>query len=145
MSQSTNHGQTVGASSAGCDKSPRDGRSDRQPGNDERRTSDRVVVDLWVEEHTDDALYFQRATNLSLGGLYLDKTLPHPPGTRVQLELRLPGERAPLRVSGEVVPATAREVGMGVRFVGLSLDERARIADYLARAPFRIHAGRGSA
>lgn len=114
--------------------------------NDERRTSDRVVVDLWVEEHTDDALYFQRATNLSLGGLYLDKTLPHPPGTRVQLELRLPGERAPLRVVGEVVPATAREVGMGVRFVGLSLDERARIAEYLARAPFRIHPSeRGSA
>ena len=106
--------------------------------NDERRRTGRITVDLWVEEHTDDALYFQRATNLSLGGLFLDRTLPHPAGTRVQLELRLPGEQSPLRVAGEVVPTPDRERGMGVRFLGLTLQERARIADYLIRAPFRI-------
>jgi uncharacterized protein (TIGR02266 family) len=106
--------------------------------NEERRTSSRIVVDLWVEERTEDALYFQRATNLSLGGLFLDRTLPHPAGTRVQLELRLPGETAPLRVFGEVVPPTERDVGMGVRFVGLSTHERARIANFLDRAPFRV-------
>ena len=63
-----------------------------EPTKSERRGSERVVVDLWVEEHTDDALYFQRATNLSMGGLFLDRTLPHPAGTRVQLEVRLPGD-----------------------------------------------------
>ncbi|MEI8254265.1 MAG: PilZ domain-containing protein [Deltaproteobacteria bacterium] len=104
----------------------------------DRRTNHRVVVELWVEERTEDALYFQRATNLSIGGLFLDHTLPHPAGTRVQLELRLPGEPTPILVSGEVVPATDRDLGMGVRFVGLSQHERARIAEYLERAPFRV-------
>ncbi len=106
--------------------------------NEDRRTNNRVVVDLWVEEHTEDALYFQRATNLSIGGVFLDRTLPHPAGTRVQLELRLPGETAPLRVAGEVVPTVDRDMGMGVRFVGLSTFERDRIASYLDRAPFRV-------
>lgn len=104
----------------------------------ERRSSQRVVVDLWVEEHTDDALYFQRATNLSLGGMFLDRTLPHPPGTRVVIEMRLPGDPTPLRVHGEVVAAAERETGMGVKFLNLGVQERARIADYLARAPFLV-------
>ncbi len=106
--------------------------------NSERRTNNRVVVDLWVEERTEDALYFQRATNLSIGGLFLDRTLPHPAGTRVQLELRLPGEASPLRVAGEVVANADRDMGRGVRFVNLSTHERARLAEYLDRAPFRV-------
>jgi uncharacterized protein (TIGR02266 family) len=104
----------------------------------ERRSNNRVVDDLWVEERTEDALYFQRATNLSVGGLFLDHTLPHPAGTVVQLELRLPGDNTPLRLAGEVVPATERDMGMGVRFLGLATHERARIAEYLARAPFLV-------
>src|SRR5215472_5208903 len=101
----------------------------------ERRNNQRVIVDLWVEEHTDDALYFQRATNLSMGGLFLDRTLPHPAGTRVQLEVRLPGDGNPLRLSGEVVPCTPREFGMGVRFVELTPHERASISEYLNHLP----------
>ena len=104
----------------------------------ERRNNGRVVVDLWVEEHCDDALYFQRAINLSMGGMFLDRTLPHPSGTRVQIEMRLPGEGSPLRLAGEVVPASMRDVGMGIRFVGMSPNERARISEYLVRAPFRV-------
>jgi len=103
----------------------------------ERRSARRVPVNLWVDEHTDDALYLQRATNLSLGGLFLDGTLPHPPGTRIKLEVRLPGEEAPLCIEGEVVAADARELGMGVQFVGLTPAERDLLADFLDRAPFR--------
>jgi uncharacterized protein (TIGR02266 family) len=104
----------------------------------ERRRESRVVIDLWVEEHSDDALYFQRATNLSTGGLFLERTLPHAPGTVVQIDLRLPGEPAPLRVKGEVVSAQTRELGMGLRFVELTDDARARISEYLRRAPLRV-------
>ena len=101
----------------------------------ERRTSARVSVNLEVEERTAGDLYFQRATNLSITGLYLDGTLPHPPGTQVVLALALPGEPTPVRVRGEVIPPTARPRGMGVKFVSVSAYNRARIAEYLARAP----------
>jgi len=91
----------------------------------------RAEVAIWVEERTNDALYYQRATNLSLGGIWLDGTLPHPPGTRVALDIELPGD-GPLRVNGEVVPRQAGASGMAVRFVGLSEAGRARIAALLA-------------
>ena len=55
----------------------------------ERRKLPRADVAIWVEERTNDALYYQRATNLSLGGIWLDGTLPHPPGTRVALDIEL--------------------------------------------------------
>jgi uncharacterized protein (TIGR02266 family) len=104
----------------------------------ERRNETRVTIDLWVEEHTDDALYFQRATNLSTGGLFLERTLPHAPGTVVEIDLRLPGDAEPLRVKGEVVPATSRELGMGLRFVDLRDSDKSRISDYLRNAPLRV-------
>lgn len=110
----------------------------------ERRAAPRAVVDLWVEERTDDALYFQRATSLSATGLFLDRTLPHPPGTRVALDLRFPGEPAPMRLHGEVCePRDPNAVGMAVRFLDLSIADRARLLDFVARAPFRVSPGAG--
>lgn len=98
-----------------------------------RRGGDRTSVELWVDEIHEGALYFQRATNLSLGGLYLDRTLPHPPGTRITLALRLPDgedEGTPMRVEAVVVEAP-RELGMGVRFMGMTQAQRIRVANYL--------------
>ncbi len=106
----------------------------------ERRNESRITVDLWVEERTEDALYFQRATNLSPGGLFLERTLAHAPGTVVEIDLRFPGDSAPIRVQGEVVPSGSRDLGMALRFVHLTDTARGRINDYLKHAPFRIDA-----
>ena len=96
-----------------------------------RRTVARSEVELWVDEIDDDgAVYYQRATNLSLGGLFLDRTLPHPAGTRMTLCLTLPDDRDALRVEAEVVDAP-REMGMGVRFVSITDAQRASLARYL--------------
>lgn len=95
----------------------------------ERRTHTRVPVDLWVEERHAGVTYFQRATNLSLGGLYLDRTLAHPPGTRVRLAVRLGADD--VGVTGEVVGPTADDTGMNLRFVDLDRPTRARLADFL--------------
>jgi uncharacterized protein (TIGR02266 family) len=94
----------------------------------ERRESGRVGVDLWVEERTGDATYFQRATNLSQGGLFLHGTLAHPPGTRVSLDLHLPDSGDPIGVRGEVVAVPLSERGMGIRFIGLTPAASRRIA-----------------
>lgn len=99
----------------------------------DRRASERADVAIWVQERTKDALYFQRATNLSLGGVFLEGTLPHPPGTRVELDLELFSE-APLRVEGEVVGRAPGGVGMAVRFLDLGASERAALAAYLRRS-----------
>lgn len=96
-----------------------------------RRNVPRADVAIWVEERTRDALYYQRATNLSLGGLWLEGTLPHPPGTRVVLDLELPGD-APLRVEGEVVLRRSEAKGMAVRFVALDAQQTKRLTAFIA-------------
>ena len=81
--------------------------------------------------------YFQRATNVSLGGLYLDRTLPHPPGTRVHLAVKLGALDVDL--TGEIVGA-ANDTGMNVRFIDLDRTQRALIADFL----LSLHARTGT-
>jgi hypothetical protein len=98
----------------------------------ERRGTDRARVELWVTEEGEREAYFHRATSLSLGGLFLDRTLPHAPGTVVQLKVRLGDAGPELFLSGEVVEAT-RELGMGVRFRALPTEQRRQLAEYLQR------------
>lgn len=79
-------------------------------------------------------MYFQRTRNLSMGGAFLEGTLPHPPGTQVKLEIELPGDTS-LVLDGEVVEAPDGGVGMGIKFVGLSAVQRLRLTEVLAGSP----------
>lgn len=96
----------------------------------EKRGEARAEVAMWVEERVQTALYFQRATNLSAGGVYLEGTLPHDAGTRVTLDLELPDGL--LRVEGEVVSHRPGVPGMAVRFLSLTEEERERLRSVTA-------------
>lgn len=90
---------------------------------------------MWVEEITDGSQVYRRAGNLSRGGLFLDQTIPLPLGTRVQLRFTLPGDSAPITVTGEIVSVSAdTTLGMGVKFVDLPEEAAARLEQYLSRA-----------
>jgi uncharacterized protein (TIGR02266 family) len=101
----------------------------------ERRQGNRVPVQIWVEEKTDRELYFQRSANLSTGGIYLENTIPHPVGTRVNLRFQLPGDADKIEVKAEVAAAIAgeEEFGMGLKFVDLGADIADKIKQYIAR------------
>ena len=101
----------------------------------ERRQGSRVPVQIWVEEKTDRELYFQRSANLSRGGIYLENTIPHPVGTRVNLRFQLPGDAEKIEVKAEVAAAIAgeEEFGMGLKFVELPDAIAERIQQYVAR------------
>jgi len=101
----------------------------------ERRQGNRVPVQIWVEEKTDRELYFQRSANLSSGGIYLENTIPHPVGTRVNLRFQLPGDADKIEVKAEVAAAIAgeEEFGMGLKFVELAPGAAERIQQYVAR------------
>ena len=102
----------------------------------DRRSSERLPVDMWVEEATDRELYFQRSANISEGGIYLEHTIPHPRGTRVSLRFILPRESEPLQVRGEIVNVSDApgELGMGVKFVDLDQQDLKRIQSFIQRA-----------
>ena len=101
----------------------------------ERRQGSRVPVQIWVEEKTDHELYFQRSANLSAGGIYLENTIPHPVGTRVNLRFSLPGDDQKIEVRAEVAAAIAgeEEFGMGLKFVDLADGVLEQIKKYIAR------------
>jgi uncharacterized protein (TIGR02266 family) len=102
---------------------------------EERRGGPRIPIEMWVEETTGSERYFRRAGNLSRGGLRLEHTIPLPVGTNVNLTFTLPGDKAPIEVTGEIVSATPPEdLRMGVKFTNLSQDAIARIEAFLSRA-----------
>ena len=100
----------------------------------ERRRAERIPLEMWVEETTDNERYFRRAGNLSRGGLRLDYTIPLPQGTVVNLTFTLPGDSAPVEVSGEIVSSSGPDdLRMGVKFVTVAPAAQAQIDAYLAR------------
>lgn len=97
----------------------------------EKRREQRVLVDLWIEVERDGELYFQRASNLSVGGAYFTQTIPLPLGSKVTLKFQLPNDAHEIRCKGEIV--NTKELGMGVHFVELAAGDRARIDKLVVR------------
>lgn len=98
--------------------------------NDKRKET-RIPVDLWIEAARDGELYYQRAGNLSVGGAFFVQTIPLPLGTRVALKFTLPGDSHEIVCDGDIV--SAKELGMGVQFVGLVPGDRTRIEKLIAK------------
>lgn len=97
----------------------------------EKRKEQRVPVDLWIEAEREGELYYQRASNLSVGGAFFAQTIPLPLGTKVSLKFTLPGDAHEIACEGEIV--TAKELGMGVQFIALPESDRARIERLVGR------------
>jgi uncharacterized protein (TIGR02266 family) len=107
--------------------------NERRGGGD-RRSSDRIAVEMWVEESTERELYFQRSANISEGGIFLENTVPHPVGTLVNLQFTLPGDSDAIRAQGEIVNAAeGRQLGMGIKFVSLDSKVRQRLQQFIAK------------
>ena len=118
-----------------CDSPP-----DENPSSD-RRASPRIPVEMWVEESTDRELYFQRGANISVGGIYLERTIPHTKGTVVNLQFTLPYDSTPVRVKGEIVNVgeDPSELGMGVKFIDLDDTDLQRIKRFIDHASDEKH------
>lgn len=97
----------------------------------EKRKETRIPVDLWIEAARDGELYYQRATNLSVGGAFFVQTIPLPISTRVQLKFSLPGDAHEIACEGDIV--SAKDLGMGVQFVELAAADRARIEKLISK------------
>ena len=50
--------------------------TDRRRGGD-RREACRVPLELWMEEVSGEDVYFRRTGNVSAGGVFFDRAIPH--------------------------------------------------------------------
>lgn len=97
----------------------------------DRRSTARHPVTLTIELAHARSVTLNACENLSAGGAFFRHAIPFEVGTVVEVTFGLPGERSLLKCRGEVVNLpTPGEFGMGVKFLDLSDDERARIAAF---------------
>jgi len=90
----------------------------------------RVPINLKVDvEYPNQHYLFEYSTNLSQSGIFIHTDDPLEPGTLVHLAFSLPDQHM-IRTRGEVIWVNEddeSEAGMGVKFRGLSLEDRERI------------------
>ncbi len=98
----------------------------------ERRQATRVRVVIPIEVRESRGFSLHSSSDLSIGGVYFDRAIPHSIGARVELSFNLPGDYRTLICAGEVVnvPDT-RGYGMGVRFLDLSPTNEAILDDFI--------------
>ncbi len=80
-------------------------------------------------------MYLQQSANLSRGGIYLERTVPHPEGTLLNLRFTLPGDDTPIECRGHIVyPRAGDDFGMGLQFYELDDATQARIEAFISAA-----------
>lgn len=97
----------------------------------EKRSHDRLEVSLWAVEKSPDAAYYHYITELSPGGMFLEKRLPLPVGSQVELEIKLPTGTT-IRCTGSVVRQAEDGQGNGVKFENISDEDKKAIEAFLA-------------
>ena len=105
----------------------------------ERRQWQRVFVDLEVDYGNQDNFLFAYIRDISATGIFVRTNAPEPPGTRLNLRFNPKEARAPFALEGEVIWINAYRPGqpdnlhpgMGIRFIGLTDDERGRLSELI--------------
>jgi len=85
-------------------------------------------VAITVELKNEHGFSLHASSNLSVGGAFFDRSIPHPVGEKVTVTFTLPGESKAIVCQGEVVNVPdAKRFGMGVRFLDLAGPDKARL------------------
>ncbi|SRR5258707_13685341 len=104
-------------------------------GTDRRRyprlSSPRGTVVAW---RSPSKSFVSTVENFGLGGLYIRTPEPADPGTLIQLLLDAPTGEVRARA---IVQRSSPAVGMGVKFVAMEQQHRARFAGWLKSLPSR--------
>jgi uncharacterized protein (TIGR02266 family) len=94
-------------------------------GSLERRRNTRLAVAIPVELRDGRGFSLHSTRDISTGGVFFDRAIPHPVGAQIELSFTLPGEQRTIRCRGEVVNVPdAKSFGMGVRFLDLGRDDK---------------------
>lgn len=98
----------------------------------ERRKSKRIEVSLAVELRDARGFSLHSSRDISIGGLFFDRAIPHPVGSKVTVAFKLPGDDKSIVCQGEVANVPdEKSFGMGVRFLDLNPTDRDRLQAFI--------------
>ena len=107
--------------------------------NKKTRRADRLQHELLVAYRTVDGFITDFAVNISRGGIFINTRKPLSVGTTVKLIISLPDTPFPFDLTGRVMRVNefdnpSNQVpGMGIEFVDMDDDKRARIERFVER------------
>ena len=98
----------------------------------ERRRAQRQdwIVDIYYDHS--ESVGIAQARNISPHGLYFNTLAVIPTGTRLKMRLPLDPEVKEYLVVDAVVAYSQPQVGVGVEFVGMSEEDKERLARFIA-------------
>ena len=104
----------------------------------EKRSQQRVALDIYLNKYVAGVPYMARASDISREGVGLAHLIePEMAGRRVGLQFQLPGSEEVIYAEGEVVrewaDQYAQEEGSGVRFTQLTERHRRLIEQFVSR------------
>src|SRR5262249_7889775 len=112
---------------------------------DSGRVHPRVDVEIEVTLESESNFYVGLTENMSVGGLFIATHLVKPMGTTMEVLLKLPDEKGPIRVTGTVrwvrmfSDSSDTSPGMGVRFGDMDAANHQRIRAFLDERPPLFH------
>ena len=101
----------------------------------EKRRHERAPIEMWVKEENGDFFFIHRASNISIGGVFLEKKVLMATNRIATFFFRLPISDEVI-VAGRSVYDTAlnpkkTSIGSGVEFIDLTLDAKKLIHEYV--------------
>ena len=105
----------------------------------DRRQAPRVLVNLEVDYGNQDNFLFAYIKDISATGIFVRTNSPEDPGTHLNVRFTPPKSGDVLDIEGEVIwinPFTPGRrdnlnPGMGIRFIGLTDDQRRRLTEFV--------------
>ncbi len=114
-------------------------KAEKQHNKKATRRADRLQHELLVAYRTVDGFITDWAVNISKGGLFINTRNPLAVGTTVRLIISLPDTAFPFDLTGRVMRVNefdnpSNQVpGMGIEFVDVDDEKRARIERFVER------------
>ena len=102
----------------------------------DRRIFRRVPVNIWVREEKGDYYFLYKATDISEGGIFLEKKIESPScKDRSILKFTLPKSTRLICVQSDIIfsntTTTQPRAGSGLKFVNLSTQDKKLITKYI--------------
>ena len=94
-----------------------------------------ICDELQDESRRGEAILCFYATDISIGGIFLETTVNFKVGDNLHLKFILPGDKQQVLITGKVVRITKKDSlvipGIGIEFEHLSYEDKKRIEGYV--------------
>lgn len=102
-------------------------------GKKDRRTHQRVFIDVLVNYTNYKIFFCNPAMNISKGGVFIKAKKPEPKGSEIRMVFRLPNSSREIHTIGKVVFVNQdrRQSGMGIKFTDITPENLNLIGNYV--------------